>query len=80
MSYEGYQESLESQKEKEDQLNTVQSQLDSMQSQIQSLMSPFSNMKEQPQVDSMAKTPYSSGLLIKAAEAGNKDKDSSDKK
>ena len=41
-----------------------------MQSQIQSLMSAFSNMQEQPQVDSMAKTLYSSGLLIKAA--GNK--------
>jgi hypothetical protein len=30
-------------------------------------MSAFSNMREQPQVDSMAKTLYSSGLLIKAA-------------
>ena len=45
-------------------------------------MSVFSNMEEQPQVavDSMAKTLYSSGLLIKAAEAGSKYKDSSDKK
>src|SRR5919202_5394889 len=66
ISYEGYQEALESQKQKEDQLNAVQSQLDSMQSQIQSLMSAFSNMQEQPQVDSMAKTLYSSGLLVKA--------------
>jgi hypothetical protein len=30
-------------------------------------MSAFSNMHEQQQVDSMAKTLYSSGLLIKAA-------------
>jgi hypothetical protein len=30
-------------------------------------MSAFSNMQEQPQVDSMAKSLYSSGLLIKAA-------------
>jgi integrase/recombinase XerD len=68
MSYEGYQEALESQSKKEDQLNAVQSQLDSMQSQIHSLMSAFSSMKEQPQVavDSMAKTLYSSGLLVKA--------------
>jgi hypothetical protein len=44
-----------------------------MQSQIQSLMSTFSNMQEQPQVavDSMAKTLYSSGLLIKAAGNNN---------
>ena len=34
-------------------------------------MSAFSNMKEQPQVDSMAKSLYSSGLLVKAA--GDKD-------
>jgi hypothetical protein len=71
LTYDAYNETLEGQKEKEDQLKAVQSQLDSMQSQIQSLMSAFSNMKEQPQVDSMAKTLYSSGLLIKAAGNNN---------
>ena len=65
LTYDAYNETLEGQKQKEDQLNTVQSQLNSMQSQIQSLMSAFSNMNEQPQVDSMAKTLYNSGLLIK---------------
>jgi hypothetical protein len=67
LSFAGYKEALEEQKQKEDQLNSVQSQLNAMQSQIQSLMSAFSNMQGQPQVDSMAKTLYSSGLLIKAA-------------
>ena len=67
LSFAGYREALKEQKQKEDQLNAVQSQLDSMQSQIQSLMSAFSNVKEQPQVDSMAKTLYNSGLLIKTA-------------
>jgi len=73
LTYDAYNETLEGQKQKEDQLNTVQSQLDNMQSQIQSLISAFSNMKEQPQVavDSMAKTLYSSGLLIKAAADNN---------
>jgi integrase/recombinase XerD len=71
LTYDAYNETLEGQKQEEDQLNTVQSQLDSMQSQIQSLMSAFSNMQEQPQVDSMAKTLYSSGLLIKAADNNN---------
>ena len=66
LTYDAYNETLEDQKQKEDQLNTVQSQLDSMQSQIQSLMSAFSTMKEQPQVDSMAKTLYRSGILVKA--------------
>jgi hypothetical protein len=74
LTYDAYNETLEGQKEKEDQLNTVQSQLDSMQSQMQSLMSAFSSMKEQPQVDNTAKMLYSSGLLIKAA--GDKDKSS----
>jgi integrase/recombinase XerD len=71
LTYDAYNETLEGQKQKEDQLNNVQSQLDSMQSQIQSLMSAFSTMREQPQVDSMAKTLYSSGLLIKAADNNN---------
>jgi integrase/recombinase XerD len=71
LSFAGYREALEEQKQKENQLNAVQSQLNSMQSQMQSLMSAFSNMNEQPQVDSMAKTLYSSGL-IKAADAGKK--------
>src|SRR5919202_2819934 len=48
----------------------MSAQINAMQSQIQSLMSAFSNMKEQPQVDSMAKTLYSSGL-IKAADNNN---------
>jgi integrase/recombinase XerD len=65
LTYDAYNETLEGQKQKEDQLNSVQSQLNSMQSQIQSLMSAFSNMKEQPRVDSMAKTLYSSGILVK---------------
>jgi len=66
LTYDAYNETLEGQKQKEDQLNAVQSQLNNMQSQIQSLMSAFSNMREQPQVDSMAKTLYSSGILVKA--------------
>jgi hypothetical protein len=76
LTYDAYNETLEGQKEKEGQLKIMQSKLDSMQSQIQSLMSAFSNMHEQPQVDSMAKTLYSSGL-IKAADAGKKKDDGS---
>jgi flagellar capping protein FliD len=52
--------------EKDEEMKSMKQQVDSMQSQIQSLMSAFSNMQEQPQVDSMAKTLYRSGL-IKAA-------------
>jgi integrase/recombinase XerD len=45
LTYDAYNETLDKQQEKENQLNAVQSQLDSMQSQIQSLMSAFSNMQ-----------------------------------
>jgi hypothetical protein len=62
---------LENQKEKDDRIGSMENTINTMQSQIQSLMSAFSNMQEQPQVDSMAKTLYSSGLLIKAAADNN---------
>jgi hypothetical protein len=50
-------------------MRSMKQQLDTVQSQIRSLMSTFSNMKEQPQVDSMAKTLYSSGLIKAAGKA-----------
>ncbi|MFL6408068.1 MAG: hypothetical protein ACJ71F_13495, partial [Nitrososphaeraceae archaeon] len=75
LTYDAYNETLEGKKQKEDHLNMVQSQVDKMQSQIQSLMSAFSDMRKQPQVDSMAKTLYSSGLLIKAAGDKNSSSD-----
>jgi integrase len=80
LTYDAYNETLEGQKEKEDQLNTVQSKVDKMQSQIQSLISAFSNMQGQPQVDSMAKTLYSSGLLVKAAANNNNNKEGQEEK
>jgi integrase/recombinase XerD len=68
MSYEGYQEALESQSKKEDELKVMKEEFNAMQSQMQSLMAAFSNIREQPQVDNMAKTLYSSGLLIRAVD------------
>jgi hypothetical protein len=50
MSFEGYQETLESQKQKEDQLKVVQSQVDKMQSQLQTLISALGNIKDQKTV------------------------------
>jgi integrase/recombinase XerD len=66
LSFAGYREALEEQKQKDDKIYSLENTVNTMQSQIQSLMSAFSSMKEQPQVDSMAKTLYSSGLLVKA--------------
>jgi hypothetical protein len=66
LTYDAYNETLEGQKQKDDKIDSLENAVNTMQSQIQSLMSVFSNMREQPQVDSMAKTLYSSGLLVKA--------------
>src|ERR687887_1298263 len=70
LTYDAYNETLEGQKQKDDKIDSLENAVNTMQSQIQSLMSTFSSMQDQPQVDSMAKTLYSSGL-IKAA--GKKD-------
>jgi hypothetical protein len=67
MSYEGYQEALESEKKKEWELEAMKEQFSGMQSQIQSLIMAFANMKEQTQFDSMAKTLYDSHILGKEA-------------
>jgi hypothetical protein len=45
----------------------MKKQVNEMQSQMKSLISAFSSMKQQTEVDAMAKTLYGSGL-IKAAE------------
>jgi hypothetical protein len=66
LSFSGYREALEEQKQKDEKINSLENTVSTIQSQIQSLMSAFSNMHEQPQVDSMAKTLYSSGILVKA--------------
>jgi hypothetical protein len=63
MSFEGYQEALESQMEKVDQLKVVQSQVDKMQSQLQTLISALGNIKDQNKVDEFSKTLFQSGIL-----------------
>jgi flagellar capping protein FliD len=44
MSFEGYQEALESQKEKEDKLTIMEERFNSMQSQMQSLISALGSI------------------------------------
>jgi hypothetical protein len=69
MSYDGYQEVLESEKKEKDELNAIKEQFSNMQSRIQSLISAFSNMQDQTQVDGMTRTLYGSGLIKAAAKA-----------
>ena len=63
MSFEGYQEALESQSKKEDELKVMKEQFNTMQSQIQALIAVIGNTKDQNQVNNMAKTLYDSGIL-----------------
>jgi hypothetical protein len=46
MSFEGYQEALESQSKKEDKLKAIKEQFDAMQSQIQALIAAIGNTKD----------------------------------
>jgi ribosomal protein L37AE/L43A len=66
LTYDAYSETLESEKQKEDKLTIMEKQFNAMQSQMQSLISAFSNIKDQTQVDGMAKTLYGSGLIKEA--------------
>jgi integrase len=65
LSYDAYNETLEIQKEKEDRLITIENQFNAMQSQIQSVLSSLSNIRDQNQVNQMAKTLYNSKILKK---------------
>ena len=49
--------------EKDKEMEDIRSRFDTMQSQMQALMSSLGNIKEQNQVDQMAKTLYCVGML-----------------
>src|SRR5215813_11456215 len=61
MTFEGYQEALESQKEKEDELKTMKDQFNAMQSQMQSIIVALGNM-DQSTKNTFAKQLFSSGI------------------
>jgi integrase/recombinase XerD len=63
MSFDGYQDALESQSKKEDELKVMKEQFNTMQSQIQTLIAAIGNTKDQIQVNTMAQTLYKSGIL-----------------
>ena len=62
MSLDGYQEALESQKEKEDELKAMKDQFNTMQSQMQSVITALSNM-DQSTKNTFAKQLFSSGIF-----------------
>ncbi len=63
MSFEGYQEALESQKQKENQLTMMQKQFDNMQSMLEKLIGGLCHTQDNKQFNTMAQSLFSSGLL-----------------
>jgi integrase/recombinase XerD len=63
LTYDAYNETLENEKQKDNKLTLMENTVNKMQSQMQSLISAFSSIKDQTQVDGMAKTLYGSGLI-----------------
>jgi integrase len=71
LTYDAYNETLESEKQKNDKLTLMENTVNKMQSQMQSLISAFSNIKNQNDVDVMAKNLYGSGLIKEASVNSN---------
>ena len=72
LTYDAYSETLESEKQKDDKLTTMEKQFNVMQSQMQSLVSTLSKLTEQGQVNTVAQTLYSSGILKEEKETTKK--------
>ncbi len=68
LTYDAYSQTLESEQQKDDKLTTMEKQFNVMQSQMQSLISTLTNLKEQGQVNAVAQTLYSSGILKEGKE------------
>src|SRR5215207_9906329 len=75
LTYDAYNETLEIQREKEDRLTTIENQFNTMQSQIQSLLSSLGGIKDQNQVNQMAKTLYDSKILQTSSQSLKSDDD-----
>ena len=63
LTYDAYNETLESQKEKEDKILTIEKNLEMQNNQLKALISALGSIKDQKQFDSMAQTLYDSGIL-----------------
>jgi hypothetical protein len=63
MSFDGYQEALESQKQKEHEISTMKQQFNAMQSQLQTLIMALGNLADQKKVNQTAQMLYQAGIL-----------------
>jgi hypothetical protein len=63
LSFSGYQEALKEQKYKDEKINLIEKQLEAQSNQLKALISALGNINDQSQVNQMAQTLYSSGIL-----------------
>ncbi|MGA6989026.1 MAG: zinc ribbon domain-containing protein [Nitrososphaeraceae archaeon] len=63
LTYNAYSETLESEKQKQDRLTLVEDQLNSTQQMLQQLIAGLGKMTDQQQINVMAKSLYSTGIL-----------------
>ena len=63
LTYDAYSETLESEKNKQDRLAEVEAQLNNTQQMLQQLIAGLGKITDQQQINSMAKSLFSSGIL-----------------
>jgi hypothetical protein len=75
LSFTGYQEALKEQKYKDEKINLIEKQLEAQSNQLKALISALGNVNDQSQVNQMAQTLYSSGILnvSSSSKDGNKE-------
>src|SRR5205823_1627892 len=65
MSFEGYQQALESEKQKEIEVKSIQSQLNTVQSMLEKLITGLSKTTDQQQLNTIVESLFVSGVLKK---------------
>jgi hypothetical protein len=63
LSFSGYQEALKEQRYKDEKINLIEKQLEAQSNQLKALITALGNINDQSQVNQMAQTLYSSGIL-----------------
>jgi predicted amidophosphoribosyltransferase len=63
LTYDAYNETLEGQKQKEDELSTMKQQFNNMQSMLEKLITGMSNIQNPQQFGEIAKSLFTAGML-----------------
>ena len=63
LTYDAYNETMESEKQKQDRLTLVEDQLNSTQQMLQQLIAGLGKITDQQQLNVLAQSMFSSGIL-----------------